>query len=99
MDGKGMNADAERMGQEAGAAGAKGYDKTWEKGFRETLSKSGKQAFDAWDKNGRKSGVTYANGLSSRLDDFVKASKKAGQRAADNFTALRLDPGFLDDFS
>jgi hypothetical protein len=92
LDGDRIPAQAEKIGQEAGAAGAKGYDEKWQKGFKDTLTESGKKSYDQWTKQGRKDGTTYGKGLSERLDSYVKKAQK-------NFESLRLDPGFLDDFS
>lgn len=92
MDGTGMDKDAERIGREAGAEASKGYDKEWKKGFRSTLSDSGKKSFDTWEKQGRKDGYVYAAGLKKRLDAYIVQAKKS-------FESMSLDSGFLDDFA
>lgn len=99
LDGRNTPRQAKKVGEEAGASASSGFDKEFEKGFRESLSKSGRQAFDTWDKNGRKSGSVYARGLSARLDDFVRNSRTAALDAARAFEGIRLDTGFLDDFA
>jgi len=91
LDGRRTPQEAENIGRKAGAAAGDGYDKEWNKSFRDTLSKSGQRSYDTWTKNGRKDGTAYGTALSSRLESFLK-------KARSNFEGLRLDPGFLDVF-
>jgi len=92
IDGKNMPRDAERVGERAGKAAGLGYDKEWNKSFRDTLTKAGQRSYDAWKKNGERDGGIYADAVDKRLTAFLAKAKK-------NFESLRLEPGFLDDFA
>jgi hypothetical protein len=92
LNGDRVPKDAKRFGEEAGREGAKGYDRTWSKGFSDTLSKSGRESLRRWEANGRSSGTVYGRALNERLTRFLSQAEK-------NFADLRLQPGFLDDFS
>lgn len=96
LDGRGNARDAERIGKEAGKAGAKGYDEEWTKAFRETLTKSGRESFDRWQKAGSRDGGAYGDVFSKSLDKYVTQGM---ERAARNVRGIRLEPGFLDDFA
>lgn len=92
MNGDKMTSDAEKQGDRAGREAAAGFDKSWNKGYRDTLSQSGKDSYDAWKRNGSRDGDIYGKSLNQRLGKFLAEARK-------NFTDLRFNPGFLDDFA
>lgn len=92
LDGKNMDRDARTAGEKAGAAGAAGYDKTWSKGFQDSLTKAGKQSYEAWKKHGDESGRLYSTAMSERINKQLREANK-------NFEGLRLDAGFLDEWN
>jgi hypothetical protein len=92
LDGRGTERDAENIGRKAGAAAGEGYDKTWQKSFRDSLTESGKRSFDAWQKMGEKDSGVYGTAFTKRFGDLRKQGLEALQ-------GIRLDPGFLDDFA
>lgn len=96
LDGTSTPKDAERLGQEIGRKGSKGFDEEWTKRFRETLSKSGQQSFDAWQKAGAKDGGAYGSIFQKRLKTYITQTVT---QANDIFAGIRLDDGFIDDFA
>lgn len=92
MDGKGMPKDAERIGQKAGEAASTGYDKTWSKGLQQTLTKSGRDAYNRWKTSGGESGGIYGREFNRRMSGFLKDAERA-------FAGLRMDANFLDSWS
>lgn len=92
IDGRRTPKDAERIGREAGAAGADGFDETWSKGFDESLNRSGKEALARWRKNGREGGTAYQKELGNSLNHFLTNARR-------DIANLRARPGFLDDFA
>lgn len=92
LDGDRVPKDARRYGEEAGREGARGYDKTWSKGFEDTLNKNYRKNIELWREQGRTSGNIFGRELSNRFLAFMKDAQK-------NYSALRLEPGFLDDFN
>jgi len=89
LDGRRTPKDAENIGRKMGAEASDGFDETWSKGFKDTLAKSGQDAFARWEKNGRSSGGVYGKAFTDRFSVYLKDAEK-------NFASLRLDPGFLD---
>lgn len=92
MDGKGMPKDAERIGRQAGKSAADGYDKTWSKGFQQTLTESGRAAYRRWRDSGGESGGIYGREFNRRMSSFLKDAERA-------FAGLRLDANFLDSWN
>ncbi len=92
LDGDRVPKDARRYGEEAGREGARGYDKTWSKGFEDTLNKNYRRNIDLWRQNGKNSGDAFGRELSGRFLAFMRDAQK-------NYGAMRLEPGFLDDFN
>lgn len=92
LDGRNMPREAENIGRKAGAAAGEGYDETFSKTFRDTLTENGKRSYDAWHKNGRRSGTAFGTALNERLKSFLNEAQR-------NFDSLNLDPGFLDRFN
>lgn len=92
LDGRGTERDAEVIGRKAGAAAGEGYDKTWQKSYRDTLTESGKKAFDQWQKNGEKDAGVYGKAFTRRFKGLQTEARKS-------LEGIRLDPGFFDDFN
>lgn len=92
IDGKKMPSDAERVGRQAGAAAGDGYDKEWQKSFRDTLTRAGRDSLDRWKKSGKADGDIYGREWTNRFKVMIADAEKA-------FTGLRFDTGFLDAYS
>lgn len=92
LDGRGVENDAKRVGREMGKSSAAGYDETWQTGFKDSLTKAGKLAYEEWKKNGSESGRIYSTAMTDRINKVLKEANK-------NFEALRLDAGFLDEWN
>ncbi len=92
LDGRGTERDAERVGRQAGEAAGKGYDSTWSKSFRDSLTREGKAALTRFGKNGEASGTEFGKAFQGRLDSYLRDAQKS-------FDGLRIDADFLDQFS
>lgn len=94
IDGKGMPRDAERVGMQAGRAGAKGFGEEWDKEFRKGLTQQGKAQLAHWRSRGSTDGLAYGRGLE------VEVTKFAGRlnKAFDNFQGLQINSNFMDEF-
>lgn len=80
-----MPRDAERIGRQAGQAGAKGFDEQWEKAFAKTLDRSARASFDRWRKSGRRDSNIYTSIFNKRLVQFRSEAMKTfeGMRFGD----------------
>lgn len=92
LDGRGTERDAENIGRSAGAAAGDGYDKTWSKSFKDSLTASGKAAVTRMSKDGADAGTAFGKAVKGRLDVYLKDAQKS-------FDSLRIDQGFLDKFA
>lgn len=89
IDGRRTPRDAEKIGRDAGKAGADEFDDAWSKGFRETLDKNARAAFDRWKKSGKADGGIYGGTFARTFTPYIKQAQKT-------FDQLRVNPGFLD---
>lgn len=94
LDGKGMPRDAERVGREAGLAGAKGYNKEFDKEFQRGLTNLGRQQLGWAKRRGETDGLAYGRGLDAA---FKKFSDRM-ERNFDIFQGLQVDSNFLDEW-
>lgn len=92
IDGTRTPRDAENIGRKAGASASDGYDETWSKGFRETLTKSGQASYDRWRKSGKKDGSVYSQEMDKTMQAFLRKASK-------DVTSLQFKRGFMDEFS
>lgn len=92
LDGRGTERDAENIGRQAGAAAGEGYDKTWSRSFRDSLTREGKAAVTRMGKDGGDAGTAFGKAVKDRLDFYLKDARKS-------FDSLRIDEGFLDNFA
>jgi hypothetical protein len=92
IDGRRTPKDAENIGRQMGSSASDGFDDTWSKGFRESLDKNARAAFDRWQKSGKQSGGAYGTAFRNSYVPYLRDAEKA-------FGRLRLDPGFLDDLN
>ena len=92
IDGDRMPRDAEKAGQKAGAAGAKGYDKKWSEGFEKTLARADQHSIQVMRKSGAKGGKVYGDRFNASFRKFVL-------KAQEDFNNLRMDPRFIDDLN
>lgn len=91
VDGKDTPRQAREVGEKSGKEASEGYDRTWSKGFRSTLSESARESYDAWRKNGQKSGDIFGEEFSRRHKVFLKNAKA-------DYLSFSLDDGFLDQY-
>src|SRR6185312_216658 len=89
IDGRNMPRDAERVGNEAGAAGSKGFGKEWDKGVTKAVEKSGKKTERSWTQFGRRDGTSYSKAFNKRFENMVDFSK----------FRLSMPDDFMKDFS
>lgn len=92
LDGRGTERDAENIGRSAGAAAGEGYDKTWSKSFRDSLTREGKAAETRMRGIGEDGGTAFGKAVRDRVEFYLKDARKS-------FDNLRIDEGFLDQFS
>lgn len=90
IDGRRTPRDAEKIGRDAGKAGSDEFDDAWSKGFRETLDKNAKAAFDRWKKSGKQDGGIYGATFTRTFTPYIRQAQKT-------FDQLRINPNFLGD--
>lgn len=90
IDGRRTPRDAEKIGRDAGKAGSEEFDEAWSKGFRETLDKNAKAAFDRWKKSGKQDGGIYGGTFTRTFTPYIRQAQKT-------FDQLRVNPNFLGD--
>lgn len=92
IDGKGMPADAKRIGEESGRAASEGYDKEWRKSHRDSLTRTGRESLARFRASGRDDSSVYAREWKARWAEMVSNAEKA-------FAGMRIDKGFLDNLA